>query len=292
MTIAANATKRLAALAMLLPLACGVRLMAQGDSKVSALSTVRYIPSGDNLPVQIQILKVGGVVDVTKPDALLETRIIHHGATAPSSATDAVLNEIGHMNDAHDLPESACYRTTVTVETGKMEHPPLCGNAVSGGKAKPVAAGDKMLVRYAELNKKADSLYVHLVAFDPGPDGTAGWAQYESLAVFLFPKHSLAELTGDQLNKQLNAGMATILKGDTQATALAHSHPATPPSATVTPPPAPAAQTQTVELGMSVAQVQAALGAPTQQVNLGTKTILVYPNLKITLVDGKVTDVQ
>jgi hypothetical protein len=41
-----------------------------------------------------------------------------------------------------------------------------------------------------------------------------------------------------------------------------------------------------------VDQVQAALGAPGKIINLGAKQIYVYKDLKVTFVNGKVTDAQ
>jgi len=41
-----------------------------------------------------------------------------------------------------------------------------------------------------------------------------------------------------------------------------------------------------------VDQVTAAMGNPKQILKVGTKQIYVYPDLKITFVNGKVTDVQ
>jgi hypothetical protein len=52
------------------------------------------------------------------------------------------------------------------------------------------------------------------------------------------------------------------------------------------------AEPQTIQLGQSIDDVQNALGKPEKIVNLGTKQIYVYKDLKITFVKGKVTDVQ
>jgi len=52
------------------------------------------------------------------------------------------------------------------------------------------------------------------------------------------------------------------------------------------------AEPQTIQLGMTTDQVQAALGKPDKIVNLGTKQIWVYKDLKVTFVNGKVSDVQ
>jgi hypothetical protein len=43
---------------------------------------------------------------------------------------------------------------------------------------------------------------------------------------------------------------------------------------------------------MTTDQVQAALGKPEKIFNLGTKQIYTYKDIKITFLDGKVSDVQ
>ncbi len=53
-----------------------------------------------------------------------------------------------------------------------------------------------------------------------------------------------------------------------------------------------AAQTRTVALGQTPDQVKSILGAPDKIVNLGTKEIFVYKDMKVIFVDGKVSDVQ
>jgi hypothetical protein len=55
---------------------------------------------------------------------------------------------------------------------------------------------------------------------------------------------------------------------------------------------APAAAPVDIEIGQTVDQVTAALGAPQKTVNLGAKKIYVYKDMKITFKDGKVSDVQ
>jgi len=54
----------------------------------------------------------------------------------------------------------------------------------------------------------------------------------------------------------------------------------------------PAAEPQSIEKGMTPYQVEAALGKPDKKVNLGTKVIYVYKDLKVTFINGKVSDVQ
>jgi hypothetical protein len=52
------------------------------------------------------------------------------------------------------------------------------------------------------------------------------------------------------------------------------------------------AEPQTIEKGQSADQVQSSLGKPDKIVNLGSKQIWVYKDLKVTFVNGKVSDVQ
>jgi len=49
---------------------------------------------------------------------------------------------------------------------------------------------------------------------------------------------------------------------------------------------------KSVELGYTPEQVEAALGQPEKIINLGSKMIHVYSDMKITYLDGKVSDVQ
>jgi hypothetical protein len=54
----------------------------------------------------------------------------------------------------------------------------------------------------------------------------------------------------------------------------------------------PAGSGGTISLGMTIAEVESALGRPKNTVDLGAKTIYVYKDLKITFLNGRVSDVQ
>ena len=54
----------------------------------------------------------------------------------------------------------------------------------------------------------------------------------------------------------------------------------------------PMAGTPTVSLGQTFEQVRAALGPPKQIMNAGSKQIYLYPNVKITFLNGRVSDIQ
>jgi hypothetical protein len=78
--------------------------------------------------------------------------------------------------------------------------------------------------------------------------------------------------------------------GATQDMAAAEQQAAAPPVAA--PPVEAPAEPGKIELGQSLEQVQNILGRPEKMVDLGSKKIYVYKDLKITFVDGRVTDVQ
>jgi hypothetical protein len=56
--------------------------------------------------------------------------------------------------------------------------------------------------------------------------------------------------------------------------------------------PAQQAEPATVQLGMTTDQVESALGKPDKIFNVGTKQIYVYKDVKVTFLNGKVSDVQ
>ena len=47
-----------------------------------------------------------------------------------------------------------------------------------------------------------------------------------------------------------------------------------------------------IEKGMSVDDVEAAMGKPDKKVTLGTKQIYYYKDMKVIFINGKVSDVQ
>jgi hypothetical protein len=68
--------------------------------------------------------------------------------------------------------------------------------------------------------------------------------------------------------------------------------PADAPPPPIAPPPPPPADPKTISLGQTIDQVTANFGQPTKVIKLGAKQIYVYPDMKVTFVGGKVTDVQ
>ncbi len=166
------------------------------------------------------------------------------------------------------------------------------------------AVGDKVYPMKIDVNVPKDTVSLGIVACDTC-NKTDPPTYNKAVVVFQFPKGSLAnaqagqvedmigqvlsistddsaqqdqggqQQSGDQGQQQGGGGQA---QGGQQQAAPA--------------PEQPAAEPQSIEKGMTPDQVEAAIGKPDKKVNLGTKVIYVYKDLKVTFINGKVSDVQ
>jgi hypothetical protein len=119
-------------------------------------------------------------------------------------------------------------------------------------------------------------------------DPINGYRYYGDLK-FPFPKGNPPPL--DEAVVEINE-VLTVQQADKPATEAAPAAVVSAPALAPIPAPAAPVESQTVNLGDTPERVAAALGQPKNIVNLGTKQIYVYANLKITFESGKVTDVQ
>ena len=130
--------------------------------------------------------------------------------------------------------------------------------------------------------------------------------RYYSQLKFIYPKGSnlsadqVLSLVGEVLTVEADDSAKSDDSGNQQQAAggdanqqpaAAADAPAAAPAEAAAPA-APAAPPATVEIGQTTDQVTAILGQPEKIINLGTKTIYVYKDLKVTFVKGKVTDAQ
>jgi hypothetical protein len=166
------------------------------------------------------------------------------------------------------------------------------------------AAGDKVYPAKIEVDVNKDDVAITIVACDTC-NKTDPPTYNKAKVVFQFPKGSLANASAggiedtigqllaisDDSQQQDQGGQQGQNQqgGQDQQGAPQDQQAAQPPA-----PQAPAQQAdpQTIEKGQTTDQVQSALGKPTKVVNLGTKQIWVYPDLKVTFLNGKVSDVQ
>ena len=156
--------------------------------------------------------------------------------------------------------------------------------------------GDKVYPNKIEVNVAKDTVSLGIVACDTC-NKTDPPTYNKALIVFQFPKGSLvkagagevedvigqvltisddAQQGGDQGGQQQGGGQQGGGQGGGQQAQQEQ----------------PQAEPQTIEKGQTPDQVTAAMGKPDKIVNLGSKQIYVYKDLKVTFLNGKVSDVQ
>ncbi len=156
--------------------------------------------------------------------------------------------------------------------------------------------GDKVYPSKIEVDPAKDDVALTIVACD-SCNKTDPPTYNKAKVIFHFPKGSLAKASAGEVEDTI--GQLLAISEDTQqdqggqqggqtAQGGQDQQGAQPPAQQ----PSQQAEPQTIEKGQTTDQVQAALGKPDKVVNLGSKQLYVYKDLKVTFVNGKVVDVQ
>jgi hypothetical protein len=160
--------------------------------------------------------------------------------------------------------------------------------------------GDKVYPTKIDVNLAKDAVNVSIVACDTC-NKTDPPTYNKANVVFQFPKGTLATASAGQVEDVIGQLLAISNddsqqggdqgaqqqggdQGGGQQPAAQQQQPAAQEQ--------PAAEPQTIEKGQTPEQVEAAMGKPDKIVNLGSKQIYVYKDLKVTFLNGKVSDVQ
>jgi hypothetical protein len=195
-----------------------------------------------------------------------------------------------------------------TFKNGSLIPPSKVATTMAGKKAHLLPVGEKVYVTKIEVSPHKDKVTFHIMECDTC-NGTAQRSSYKADVIFEFPKGSLAtasvadveNMIAQVFTIDMGGGVAQPAQPTAQPEQPAQpaAQPEQPPQPTTQPAqpaaaqpsPAQTAPTQ-IQLGQTIDQVVAALGQPEKIVDLGAKKIYVYKDLKITFVDGKVSDVQ
>jgi hypothetical protein len=164
------------------------------------------------------------------------------------------------------------------------------------------ASGDKVYPAKIEVDVTKDDVSMTIVACDTC-NKTDPPTYNKAKIVFQFPKGSLVKASAgdvedtigqllaisDDSQQQDQGGQQGAQGGQDQPGGQPDQQAAAPQPAQ---PSQPQAEPQTIEKGQSTDQVQTSLGKPDKIVNLGAKQIWVYKDLKVTFLNGRVSDVQ
>jgi hypothetical protein len=163
------------------------------------------------------------------------------------------------------------------------------------------ASGDKVYPMKIDVNLAKDTVTLGIVACDTC-NKTDPPTYNKANVVFQFPHGSLAAASAGQVEDTIGQ-LLSISSDDAQQRDNAQQggdqqqqggdqgvqQPAAQQPAAQE---QPAAEPVNIEKGMTTDQVEAAMGKPEKKVNLGTKTIYYYKDMKVIFLGGKVSDVQ
>jgi hypothetical protein len=181
------------------------------------------------------------------------------------------------------VPPANLAMPPATYKDGELHGPNAFMAASVANVSRQLVAGEK--VYPIKIDVHGNKIMFTIVECD-ACNGVQQPSTYKSAVIFEFPKDYLGKADPGQIKDVIaqvlapaqDAGRAASAEAPTQQQAPAANQ--------------PAAQPATIEPGQTIDQVVGALGQPEKIVNLGKKQIYVYKDLKITFIDGKVSDVQ
>jgi hypothetical protein len=242
------------------------------------------------LEAQYKLAKIvfkGGQVTVTEPGTVL------------------VIQKAGILG----VPPGSLMIFPATFKDGSLNPPGRVATKMAGKDSRLIPVGDKVYATKVDVSPKKDKILFRIIECD-ACNGAAQPSSYKSDVFFEFPKDFLQTASFPAVENVI----AKVFAIDTGAAAVPPAQPTAQPAQPTAPPaqpiaapaqptaqpeqpaapqPAPAqAPPVQIQLGQTIDQVVAALGQPQKIVDLGAKKIYVYKDLKVTFVDGKVSDVQ
>jgi hypothetical protein len=160
-----------------------------------------------------------------------------------------------------------------------------------------MAVGDKVYPSKVDVNVAKDTVSLGIVECDKC-NKTDPPTYMKAQVVFQFPKGSLAKASAGEIEDTI--GQLLSISEDTQQQSQNgqqqggqdQTQQQSGGQEQAQAQPQQQAEPQTIEKGQTTDQVQAALGKPDKIVNLGAKQLYIYKDLKVTFINGKVTDVQ
>ncbi len=214
--------------------------------------------------------------------------------TVLSTGTILVIQKEGILG----VPPTNVAMGRAVYKDGDLKQPTAGNRALLGNQTRFLQVGEKVYVQTVDVNLKADKVQLFIVECD-ACNGVNKTSLYKAIVSFEFPKGSLATADPAQVEDAIghvftiDSGNGGQQQDQQQAQQQAPPQQQASPQRQVppqqqAPPPEPAS----IQMGMTVDQVEAAFGLPDKKVNLGAKIIYVYKDLKVTFTNGKVSDAQ
>lgn len=180
-----------------------------------------------------------------------------------------------------------------TFKDGQVHSPGFGQVMLLGQNTRLLQSGEKVYVLKIQVDFKNDRVALAIMECD-SCNGLNQLSSYKANVAFQYPKGYLSSADPSQVIDVITQLLAPDTgSGDNQQTPnpqdqqQGNAPSQTPPQVEAPPQPPP-----TIQVGESIADVTAALGQPKKIVDLGAKKIYVYEDLKITFMNGKVSNVE
>ena len=277
-----------------------------------------------NMPTSLIAVLIATSFSVCAQDlaAIQQKLVSEYALTQPTAANDDIVTAgavlVLQKSNIMMAPVSGTNLYQNTYKNGKITQNAI-GKAIKAGgiwnhlpgasqqntpDTRTFVAGEKIWV--TSIDVKGDGVFFSLFT-DAISD-----VRYKASLKFPFPKGSVPPV--DQVDKLVaevfKVQPADDAKTDSKQQAPAEGQPAAPanapqaqpaaapqqateaPPPPIAPPAPPPADPKTIALKQTTDEVVANIGQPEKIIKLGTKQIYVYKDMKVTFVNGKVTDVQ
>lgn len=248
----------------------------------------------DQLAAQYKLVKMGSDTSgysVVEPGTLLA---IQKGGVLGVPYSDKTVLTTKYENGTVHGP------STAMTEARKHLFGHFSQTASEGQTTHLFQKGDKVYPTKVAVNVEKDTVELGIVACDTC-NNTDPPTYNKAQVLFQFPRGSLAKASAGDVEDTI--GQLLAISDDSQQGGDQNGQQqgqqqgdqgqqAGDQGQGQQQPPAQQAEPQTIEKGQTPEQVEAALGKPDKIVNLGAKQLYIYKDLKVTFVNGKVTDVQ
>jgi len=161
----------------------------------------------------------------------------------------------------------------------------MCTAMLGKQNVRYLTVGEKVYPAKLDVNLGKDKITLAIFECDPC-NGVTETSSYRSEVIFQFAKGYLATAPAGQVEDTIGQ-VFSISSAEPPATQSEAKEAEPQPVAEESQP-----DPQTIHIGQTTDQVVAALGKPEKIVDLGAKQLYVYKDLKVTFVNGKVSDVQ
>ena len=173
-----------------------------------------------------------------------------------------------------------------TYKDGNLNGPNSFCHAMVAQTSRFLTVGEKLYVTKIDVNIKNEKVLLTLLECD-SCNGVTQPSSMRSMIIFQFSKGYLEAADPGQVQDTIGQ-VLQVDSGDTGAQPQVGDPPGPNPQPSNPPAPPPTK----ISLGMTFDQVKAALGDPVSIAEAGPKTIYVYKDLKITFLNGKVSNIE